>query len=518
MSRVRHAGEFLDRCRQARQRYQEIHKPQIEKIRKDFARGNKAADSQSFDESLEIHIREYVVNHLLHALNWTPDCSNTGGLPNLIPESPVASISEGTTRFLDYFGIEQETGAPLLIVETKRPDSPPPKKKGSRANLDFIAGRDQITSIIVAGLNGEELMGEWNEWLQTLKDYVRSVHAKCNQVPKRVVLTSGRWIIIFIDPEDSFLPSGSRDAGRILAYELADKDWNESEDFSENYNLIFQWLEYQLVLANNRTVNVAEVNFHIRASQLIKVMHGLRILYVSDPQIWGSARPRIKVAPVVFLWSSPNAWIMVERKESDETLPHSYDKLTEHLATVREKAEGLLTEIGNRLGVSLTPSTIEQHYSISDEEFHLLPGVKAISGGQAGVAQYLVVTGQHTHYLKPEPSVSNCPYHDWGNSKQEGLAEPADSAIGVRSIDPRSFFRTGEKHHCTHQNVALVKTSQITSQNRDLCGLRSGKDYQAFCEIISFEGHLCCRTCVYETACAKAQVFRLPCPGTTAHT
>ncbi len=33
MSIVRHAGEFRDLCRIARQKYQDIHRPQIERIR-----------------------------------------------------------------------------------------------------------------------------------------------------------------------------------------------------------------------------------------------------------------------------------------------------------------------------------------------------------------------------------------------------------------------------------------------------------------------------------------------------
>lgn len=514
MSRVRYAGEFLSRCRQARQKYQETYQPLIEKIRKDFACKNDGLIPKSFDKSLEIHIREYFINHLLQALNWVPHVSDTGSLPNLVPESPIASISEGTTRFLDYFGIEQETGAPLLIVETKRPDSPPPKKKGSKAKVDFeqnSVGKDTISSIISVGLNEtEELAGEWDEWLKTLKDYVQSVQARCNQVPKRVVLTSGRWMIIFTDPADSFFPTGTQDASRILVYELADEKWNESFRFGEFYSEIFQELEYHLVLGTPGTLNVAEVQFHIRATQVAKARHGLRILYIPEPDFWGSAKPQIKVAPVVFLRSNSGNWLMVEREESDERLPHSYNQLSEHLTTVREKAEALLVEIGDRLGISLQPSTIEEHY-LNAEEFDQLPGVCLKPMNSRGAEQYLIVTGQHTHYLKSEPSVLNCPYHDWGSSQREGLAEPAGSAIGIRSVEQRSFFLTGQKHHCTHRNVALVKLNPVTLQNRDLCGLRSKKD-DAFCEIISFEKHLCCRTCVYENVCAKAPVFRLPCP------
>jgi hypothetical protein len=122
-----------------------------------------------------------------------------------------------------------------------------------------------------------------------------------------------------------------------------------------------------------------------------------------------------------------------------------------------------------------------------------------------------VVTGDKTHYLSPEPSVSQCPHHSWGKSHAMGVAcNP--SPILNRSITPRSFFFSDEVHYCAHRDVTAAKSSQLATANRIRCGARSGENSQAFCEIWRFETHLCCRTCAFEEVCTKAEVFHLPCP------
>src|SRR5450759_1944815 len=89
-----------------------------------------------------------------------------------------------------------------------------------------------------------------------------------------------------------------------------------------------------------------------------------------------------------------------------------------------------------------------------------------------------------------------------------------DSPITVSNVKERSFFPSGETHHCAHGNVLLAKSSEITAENRARCGPRSGEDGEdgeAFCEIWSFEQRLCCRTCAFERVCTNADVFQLPC-------
>ncbi len=116
MSRVRNADEFLLRFRKVRKAYEDIFAHRIAQVRAQYA---GKPEEGLIDKSLEAHVRVYVVNALLAALNWRLDQNPEDGLPNLIPEAPIRSQHSGTIRFLDYLGMERETINPLLIVETK---------------------------------------------------------------------------------------------------------------------------------------------------------------------------------------------------------------------------------------------------------------------------------------------------------------------------------------------------------------------------------------------------------------
>jgi hypothetical protein len=148
VSRVRNADEFLLQLRKISGDYKRIFGPQVAEIRKKYT---KSDTEKLVDESLEAHNRLYVVNGLLAALNWRLDAKSEEGLPNLVPEAPVKSVEKGTTRFLDYLGLERGTTDPLLIVETKRPSSPLPYLKKSPGIPAEMISR---------GLAGEPLRGE----------------------------------------------------------------------------------------------------------------------------------------------------------------------------------------------------------------------------------------------------------------------------------------------------------------------------------------------------------------------
>ena len=152
----------------------------------------------------------------------------------------------------------------------------------------------------------------------------------------------------------------------------------------------------------------------------------------------------------------------------------------------------------------MKPLPISMHYD-SEDGFETLRGVT-----ECGKDEFLVITGDKTHYLLPKPSVPNCPFHDWLRANVAGCASNPGPVIG-RSVEPRSFFVSSEPHHCAHRDVNLAKASPITAANKDRCGPRSGQEGRSFCEIWCFEQHLCCRTCTFEEVCTKAAVFRLPC-------
>jgi hypothetical protein len=494
VSRVRNADEFRQQFRQICDDYEQLFRPRIVEVRTKYAKSPTGGPPSFVDESLEAHVRVYVVNALLAALNWRLDTKPEGGLPHLVPEAPVESLEKGSTRFLDYLGLERQTNKLLLVVETKRPSSPLPQL------VDFPAS--SFPEILCQGLTGKPLMSEWSKWLATLRDYVRSLHTKATQPPKRVVMTNGDWLILFLDPDNAFVQEGTPDAGRVLVFE-------DRSDIEQRYGELYRYLEHGAVSGEIPGLMPAEIPFHVARDAVDRLLHGLRLRYIEQPGIYQPS-PVIKVAPVIFIRSRYGAWLRVESPPIEYELPHQSDRLSAHLVEVQKAAKNLLCQVHAVLGNNLTASPLVKHYQ-DEDAFDPIRGII-----ECGRDEFLVVTGDKTHYLLPEPSVPQCPYHDWGRSNADGVAMNP-SPIMRRSINPRSFFCSSEVHHCTHYNVAAAKASQITAENRLRCGPRSGQDGQAFCEIWSFESHLCCRTCAFEEVCTKAEVFHLPCqPPTSA--
>ena len=497
MSRVRNADEFVQTFRRLRRAYENDLAPLIAKMRDQYIEKTGSNPPSSFDDNLEIHLRVYFIDTLLESLNWRLNKDTYGNTPNLLPESVVRSVQSGHRRYLDYLGFEAETNRPLLVVETKRPNSPLPRltdaASASRADVSSQDIRLLLRKTLLDGLSGAQLDGEWNKWLETLRDYVRSVHSATGSTPSRAVITSGEWMFVFLDPESTFV-DGQRD-GDILVFETA-------SSIEEDYVDLFNHLEHQIVLGASDRVEIGELPFHIDRSRVARVFHGLLLRYDECKTAY-SVGPVIHVAPILWIKSSNGVWIRVEDQTMDYELPHKSEDLGGHLAEVRDAAVEFLAQVNEGLGATFEVTSIGAHYE-DDEGFNDCPGVKHI-----GDDLFCLVTGAHTHYVRPEPTVPDCPFHHSSACREQGLAN--ETEIFRRSIDPRAFFTNGEVHHCAHRHVLAAKASRITGDNAVACGPRSGKKGQAFCEIGRFEWNLCCRTCAFEEVCTKAEVFHLPC-------
>lgn len=509
MSRVRNATEFRDKLMRARAEYEDTYRPQVEAVRASYAREPFDAVPVDVDDALEAHTRQYVINAVLNALNWRLDRTITEGLPNLIPEAPIMSANsvtatgKPTIRFLDYLGTDGDNLRPLLIVETKRSSSKLPRRK--RRGTEHT--REDYARTIAEGLTGTDIGVEWREWLDTLRDYVESAFEQSGVAPRRVVITNGRWWIVFRDPADSFLVDGSRDEDNIQVFRGAE-DAGDSDDVEDLFEELFGLLEHQRILGTTRPLTAGDFTFHIRAEDVDGVMHGLHLMYHELRTLY-AVGPMLSVSPILFVRTRLGSWLRIY-SQKEVSIPHDRDHLGEHLATVAAIATELLSTFRERLGGDWGPSSLEEHYADGDA-FAVQPSVaRLFENPGAGEYEYALVTGCETHYLNVEPTVPGCPYHDWGQSHAAGVAN-GPGPIGIRSTHPRAFFISTEPHHCAHREVDDAKSSQITPENRINCGPRSGGDFEAFCEIWSFEQRLCCRTCCFQNVCEKARVFFLPC-------
>lgn len=506
MKRIPNADEFRVAYDRMRGTYRVTFRRQLDALRAWYDGLPREQLPPDFDEALEYHARCYLINGLLAGLNWRLDLSLEDGLPNLFPEIGVRSEASSTRRFLDYLGIERSTNNPLLIVEAKRPNSPLPDlatlpdistRRTRQATVQSAISVTDTGSVVIShGLAGKPLSGDWSQWLQDLRDYVRSVNTSTGKVPKRVVITNGDWLILFLEPAEAFIEGGECDPRSILVF-------RSSEEILEGSAILFSKLEHQAVLGEAPVLRPVELPFHLEPSQIHNAMHGLRLRYEQAQAIY-QREPMIYVAPVLFLGTHMGAWVRVESSSKQYSLPHEPGKLPIHLEEVRVGAHSLLAETCEILQSSLATTSLEQHFADS-ESFDVQNAVVKLPEDE-----YWIVTGDQTHFLKPEPTVPDCPYHNYAHAHSEGVSAQPGPVV-QRSVDPRSFFYSPETHHCAHQNVALAKSQSVTAKNRERCGPRSSRDSEAFCEIWSFERRLCCRTCVFEPVCTKAQVFHLPC-------
>jgi hypothetical protein len=506
VKRIANADEFRVAYDRIRGTYRVTFQRQLDALRAWYDGLPREQRPPDFDEALEYHARCYLINGLLAGLNWRLDLSLEDGLPNLFPEIGVLSEASGTRRFLDYLGIERSTNNPLLIVEAKRPNSHLPdlatlpdipiKRTRQATAQSAISITDTGSVVISRGLAGKPLSGDWSQWLEDLRDYVRSVNASTGKVPKRVVITNGDWLILFLQPAEAFVLEDECDPRSILVFRTSD-------EILEGSAVLYSKLEHQAVLAGAPVLRPVEIPFHIEPSHIQNAMHGLRLRYEQAKAIY-QREPMIYVAPVLFLRTILGAWLRVESSAKQYSIPHDPDKLPTHLEDVRAGAYSLLTETCQILHTKLTATSLEQHFADSDS-FDTQHAIVKLPDDQ-----YWIVTGSQTHFLIREPTVPNCPYHSYGHAHNEGVAAQPGPVL-QRSVDPRSFFFSPETHHCAHQNVALAKSQSVTTKNRERCGPRSSRDGEAFCEIWGFESRLCCRTCVFEPVCTKAQVFHLLC-------
>jgi hypothetical protein len=490
VTRVDNAADFLIAFRAIRDRYEDYFAPQLARLRQQMAAAATKPLADLIADNLEAHARLYFVNSVLAILNWRHDVDVHVGIANIFVEAPVASVSEETTRFLDYLGVETRPDAslPLLLVETKRPNSPLPGLRDAKRIPSTLS------EVFSRGLNGERLTGDWSTWLVDVRDYVNSIRQRTGETPKRVIIMNGDWAVVFLDPAQAFL--GKPDPRQIEVYA-------NSTEIEARYAAFFDQLNYARLVRSSPPVQLPALALRIPPQSAARLMRGLHLLYSERPKLYFESAPELVVAPLFFVRLTSGAWIRVEIKGQEFPLPHRHSDLGEHLTEVAAASDAALATIRQTLG-DLPIVSIAEHYA-DPQSFAALHGVEEIRPNI-----FIVVTGTESHYVRAEPTIQGCPFHDWQHAQLAGLAvEPMPT--GTRSVGPRAFFLSTEDQYCSHEHVRAPKCTPITTENRDRVGPRSGAEGDPFCEIWKFETRLCCRTCVFEPACTSTVAFALPC-------
>jgi hypothetical protein len=445
-------------------------------------------DPKRSNEALEAHVRVFFIDRFLSALRWNSIPVADMALPNMVPEAQV-DPEIGKRRFLDYFGYERDVARPLLVFEAKKPDERGPVKIGGSSDPSNLA----------KWLEDGTAPHPWKEWLASLQLYVRTVFARTGGYPKRVAIANGVWLVIFSDPGNAFGGTERVDPEHIYVFLNADQ-------IDERYETVYNLLAQPRVSQAAVEVEPGELPSLIAANKVKSLTHGIRLYYGHSKTVEQDA-PVITVMPLVLIRSVNDSWIRCAGKGEKFMLPDKYADLRRHLAEVAASAQQLLQRVNTSLGTSRVPLSLEAHYSDSNS-FKAVKGIEEIYKDKN---HFILLTGTMTHYLREEPGVTNCPYHDYGQSRERGLAGNLPSVYAKSTLSPRTYFVSKELHHCVHADVHRMKHAPTTEENKDRCGPRSWSVGAAFCEIAPFEEFLCCTTCSFESVCSKSELLQLPC-------
>jgi hypothetical protein len=143
--------------------------------------------------------RKFYFGRFLTLLGWS---RGMGG--NVAEE---ARIKAETTQFIDYVGVNDTSRAPVLILEAKAWD-----KSIVRAGVgrDRATERELIVEAILHSRGGgsrdmSPVIGNWHDYLEQVACYVRTYKANYDHEIPCAVLASGKWIVVFTCPVQTFI-------------------------------------------------------------------------------------------------------------------------------------------------------------------------------------------------------------------------------------------------------------------------------------------------------------------------
>ena len=455
-------------------------------------RGQSCTGDES-GPTLEHVTRRHFIDPFLRALGWDLSKLNE----QMIEE---ARTKGETTLRLDYLGVNPQSRIPLLIVEAKA-WAAPFVAPSARANSSAGPQVSQPTSLICSAIEHCKAGGKlkdspvtllWAEYLAKLHQYVTTLKNESGHVITRLATLSGQWLVTFYDPDAIFLSPKKVNPLLINIY--------RGDELITQAGIIFDQLARSSI--NDVLPEMIRPSLLPTYIRRTDIKRAYRALWVSRQTTGASWKPRPNIDFEVAM--------VVERKDGamltviDDSLqgfsvPHDYNNMRKHIADIETQSKELLQRVNSELGSVLQPSGVEtfpgfpEHRLIGNQNATLTSNrprmdlVKMV--GRPG--EFLFITGTAKHFLYETPKVNPCICHDWVQC-QKLSQEHGERPIFSRSVEPKAFFTTGEKHHCAHR---------LFHDRRN-----------ARCQIDAFEEFLCCRTCTLQNYCWQPQeLASLPC-------
>lgn len=415
------------------------------------------------------------VDELLGHLGWK---RGAGG--NVLEE---ARLQDATTKFMDYVGVVDMTGNPLLLVEAKAWDKP---FVSARAGSAFASEADLIVAAIQHVRDGKSedtspAIAEWHKYLRQVEGYVRTLKEQYGHDLPRAMIVSGEWLVVFKQPTETFL--GTTVPGDIAAY--------RRQDFKAQAGELFELL-HRSSLTQDAPIPLrpSQLRQFLEQADVAGAFRGVHVHYNHKAaSSLFAPRPRISIYPAIFVVRADDVIYTVIDHDTPVDLDYERDNegaesLASHLHTIDARSTALLAACFHELGGALPTPPLTTFPGFRSRTME-----RTLVGELTEANHWLVATGDSSHFLLDEPRVANCRFHTWSDCGAEAIGQ---SAVSVRSVNLRAFFIDSQRHHCAHQVV----------QDR-----REGK-----CLLDPIDSRTCCQACVFLDHCwTPADKANLPC-------
>lgn len=448
----------------------------LEAVERALARPNRDPYTEADPERRphEHDTRLLFVDELLGHLGW-----QLGAGGNVLEE---ARLQADTTKFMDYLGVVDISNTPLLLVEAKAWDKP---FVSARAGGAYVSETDLIVAAVQHVRDGKSeetspAIAEWHKYLQQVGGYVRTLQKEYGHNLPRAVIVSGEWLVVFKRPVETFL--GTSLSIDIAVYRRA--------DFKTQAGEIFKLL--------HRSSLTEDAPIPLRPAQLLQFVdlggvagafQGVHVHYQRGGSSLFAPRPRISVYPAAFVVRQDDALYTVIDNDTPLELDYQRDDnggytLAPHLAAIHARSSALLAACSQELGGALPTPPLAAFPGFPSDAM-----ARTVVGELTEANEWLIATGNSTHFLIAEPRLPGCRFHTWAEC---GADATGQSAISVRSLKPRAFFIDSQRHHCAHQ---VVQDRRVRR-----------------CLIQAIDSRICCQACVFLDRCwSQAEKAALPC-------
>ena len=291
---------------------------------KDVALGI-APTGLDIEEMLERPTRRFLIDPMLRALDWDPDN------PHHITEEARSWADNGDRLYFDYLGLNRQR-APTLLVEAKGLDAVRvrPPRGADVAGPKMALLISEALDALKAGSRPSSVLAQWAAWLDDLRIYVRSLSPIEHFTLRRVVITAGRWLIIFTDPLAAFLDEGPPNPGGVLCYVSLDE-------------IVERYAEIHRLLARRRLTDTLPLTLTLgEALQVLEptaVSEVYRGVVVATRMSGGVRReyPTRAVYPAMVLLSGDRAFAVVDYNGEPAEEPRDADDLEDFLMRLTRK-------------------------------------------------------------------------------------------------------------------------------------------------------------------------------------